>query len=67
MFAIDVCAYAVMSNHYHLVLHVDAARARRWTQQEVVARWSRLFKRRPAAVRAAAIVVEAFGTTGEGL
>ena len=45
VFAIDICAYAVMSNHYHLVLHVDAARARQWTREEVVARWSRLFKR----------------------
>ena len=64
-FAIDVCAYAVMSNHYHLVLHVDAARARGWTQKEVVVRWSRLFRRPllierwqqsecPEAVRAAA-------------
>ena len=64
-FAIDVCAYAVMSNHYHLVVHVDAARARRWTPQEVVTRWTRLFKRPalieqwqqhecPQAVRAAA-------------
>ena len=48
-FAIDLCAYAVMSNHYHLVLHVDADRARRWTQQEVVARWTRLFNR-PALI-----------------
>jgi REP element-mobilizing transposase RayT len=27
VFAIDVCAYAVMANHTHLVLHVDEALA----------------------------------------
>jgi REP element-mobilizing transposase RayT len=27
IFTIDICAYAVMSNHYHLVLHVDKERA----------------------------------------
>jgi REP element-mobilizing transposase RayT len=43
MFAIEVAAYGVMSNHYHLVLHVDRAKARHWTQQEVVAQWTRLF------------------------
>jgi REP element-mobilizing transposase RayT len=43
MFAIDVAAYAVMSNHYHVVLHVDRSRARRWTKEEVVAHWTRLF------------------------
>lgn len=43
IFAIDICAYAVMSNHYHLVLHVDRARASGWTQQEVVKRWGLLF------------------------
>ena len=43
MFAIDICAYAVMSNHYHLVLHIDQSRARAWTAQEVIERWTRLF------------------------
>jgi len=43
MFAIEVCAFAVMSNHYHLVLHVDAQRTRAWTKQEVIERWNRLF------------------------
>jgi REP element-mobilizing transposase RayT len=44
IFPIEVCAYAVMSNHYHLVLYVDAAQARKWTQQEVVQRWTMLFR-----------------------
>ena len=43
VFAIDVCAYAVMSNHYHLVLHVDATRAEDWPEQEVITRWHKLF------------------------
>jgi hypothetical protein len=43
VFAIDVCAYAVMSNHYHLVLHVDQLRAASLSGMEVVERWSRVF------------------------
>jgi len=43
VFAIDIAAYAVMSNHYHLVLHIDAARAAAWSPHEVLARWTRLF------------------------
>jgi len=27
VFTIDICAYAVMSNHYHLVLKVDKEKA----------------------------------------
>ena len=42
-FSIDVCAYAVMSNHYHLVLHVDQDKARAWTDDEVIEHWSTLF------------------------
>lgn len=53
IFAIDVCAYAVMSNHYHLVLHVDKQRADAWTQDETIQRWTRLFSRNAAAMETA--------------
>nr|MBX2859561.1 transposase [Cellvibrionaceae bacterium] len=44
VYSIDICAYAVMSNHYHVVLHVDKARAEAWTREEVVERWLQLYK-----------------------
>jgi len=44
VFSIDVCAYAVMSNHTHMVLFVDEATAKAWSLLEVVERWHRLFK-----------------------
>lgn len=43
VFAVDVAAYAVMSNHYHLVLRIDAERAQRWSRDEVLRRWTQLF------------------------
>ena len=43
VFAIDVCAYAVMSNHYHLVLHVNLEKAENWSDEEVVKHWTTLF------------------------
>ncbi|MGM1052512.1 MAG: transposase [Pseudomonadota bacterium] len=43
VFAIDVAAYAVMSNHYHLVVRVDALRAAEWSDDEVLRRWTALF------------------------
>jgi REP element-mobilizing transposase RayT len=51
VFAIDVCAYAIMSNHYHLVIHVDQKRAREWSPQEVIERWCRLFSKPPLVDR----------------
>ena len=51
VFAIDVCAYAILSNHYHLVLHVDRPRARGWSRQEVVSQWCRLFIAPPLVER----------------
>ncbi|NHN39601.1 transposase [Pseudomaricurvus alcaniphilus] len=46
-FAIDVCAYAIMSNHYHVVLHVDRESAESWDRAAVINRWHRLFKGNP--------------------
>lgn len=43
VFSIDICAYAVMSNHYHLVLRIDTEQAKELTQTEVIERWQRLF------------------------
>ena len=43
-FAIDIAAYAIMSNHYHVVLHVDKNRSHRWNEDEVIQHWIRLYK-----------------------
>ena len=43
VFAIDICAYAVMSNHYHIVLHIDDEAATSWSGREVIERWHGLF------------------------
>jgi REP element-mobilizing transposase RayT len=43
-FAVDICAYAIMSNHYHLVVRIDESLARTWSDDEVIRRWTLLFK-----------------------
>ena len=48
-YAIDVCAYALMSNHYHLVIRLSPGRVNDWSDREVVERWTRLFAGSPAA------------------
>jgi REP element-mobilizing transposase RayT len=44
VFAIDLCAYAVMSNHVHVVLHVDVKQTQVWSDYDTVQRWHRLHK-----------------------
>ena len=51
IFAIDLCAYALMSNHYHLVLRLAPARAQAWTDRDVVERWRRLYAGPPCVAR----------------
>lgn len=43
VFTIDVCAYAVMSNHTHVVLHVDKSLALSLSIEDIFARWHTLF------------------------
>lgn len=42
IFFIDIAAYTVMSNHFHVVLHISQQRARSLTNLEVVQRWHQL-------------------------
>lgn len=44
LFAIDLCAYAVLSNHFHIALKLCPEEAESWTDDEVVERWTSLFK-----------------------
>jgi len=43
LFSIDVCAYAIMSNHFHLVLKVNPELSHTWTDEDVVERWAQLY------------------------
>jgi len=44
IFALDVCAYAIMSNHYHVVLHINKAQADDWSNDQVIHNWHKLYK-----------------------
>ncbi|WP_394220877.1 transposase [Alteromonas gracilis] len=50
-FAIDLCAYAVMHNHIHIVLHIAKGRADSWTMDEVLLRWRMFYKCPPVVQR----------------
>ena len=44
LFSIDLCSYAIMSNHYHLVVHINPEEAESWSDKEVAERWTTLFQ-----------------------
>jgi hypothetical protein len=44
LFSIDLCAYAVMSNHYHLVVRLNPSESAQWSDDEVLHRWTALFR-----------------------
>ena len=47
VFATQIHAYAVMSNHYHVVLKMDRSQAQGWSDHEVIHRWTQLFAGSP--------------------
>ena len=53
IFAIEVCAYAIMENHYHTILRTRPDNVTSWSDHEVATRWLTLFppRHRPEEVR----------------
>lgn len=51
IFCIDVCAYAVMNNHYHLVLKIDIDKAKSLTNSEIISRWCQVTKGHTVATK----------------
>ena len=43
VFAIEVYAFAVMNNHYHLVVYSDPKAPEKWSDLEVANRWLKVF------------------------
>lgn len=39
IFAIDVCGFAIMDNHLHVLLHLNHKRSEAWPAEEVASRW----------------------------
>jgi len=46
IFAVEIFAYAVMSNHFHLVCYVDPKAPLQWSDAEVAERWLQVYPSR---------------------
>ena len=44
VFCVDVCAYAVMNNHTHLVLRINKRKADDLSVKDIIRRWHKLYK-----------------------
>ncbi len=49
IFGIEICGYAVMSNHLHVIARVRPDLVQSWSDEEVALRWRRLFPPRDEA------------------
>ncbi len=47
VFAVDLCAYAILSSHYHIVVRINVDAVRQWSDEEVASRWMQVFSGPP--------------------
>jgi putative transposase len=43
VFSVDLCAYAIMNNHYHIVVRIDVEQIQGWSDEEIARRWLSIF------------------------
>ncbi len=53
IFAVDLCGYAVLSNHYHVVLNMVPFRVNSWTDAQIVDKWIKLTPHKKSHPKAA--------------
>ncbi|MGQ7845492.1 transposase [Granulosicoccus sp. 3-233] len=44
VFSIKLAAFAIMENHFHVVLKVERGQAEKWSDTEIIQRWHQVFK-----------------------
>jgi putative transposase len=43
VFAVDLLAYAIMSNHYHVVVRIDRKQADAWSDADIIEHWGLIY------------------------
>jgi REP element-mobilizing transposase RayT len=51
IFAINVCAYSIMSNHYHLVVRANEIEIEACSDEDICKRWYQLYSGSPIVTR----------------
>ena len=51
IFAVDIAAYTVLANHYHVVLYCNDDKLKMLTLRQVIERWHQLFEGTPLSRR----------------
>jgi hypothetical protein len=51
VFAIEVCAYAVNNSQTHILVKINQEKAMSWDSDEVISRWTSLYKLSPIVAR----------------
>ena len=46
IFSVEIYAYAVMDNHYHIVLYVDPLLPEKWSKEDIAERWLKAYSPR---------------------